>query len=338
MIIKSMSRKTRSFGQLMSYIEREQGQGSFRIRHNILGRKPKQILGEFEKNSHLLKERKNGTYLFHEIISITRAEGLSEDEHKIKLHKIVEDYVAARCPDNMVFGGLHADKDHSYHYHLMISSNAVGQQKRVRLSKAQFREIQVRAEQNVLKLYPELKQQLAIGKTASEKRNDRAHHVLKRGGRLTKREAIRDRLYAAWSEADDRESFIEALRDQDFTLNLKKSLSVTDQKTGLHHRIKTLDPNLLSMVEHTLGMQAPKASSRAKAGSKKEKANQDESQQHREPSSEPNTDTQTGEKPTDERSDFVRDVEKIYERKREKKAPKLELEGLRQKLRRKRSL
>lgn len=104
MIIKSMSRKVPSFGQLLGYIDREQGQEAYRIRHNLMGRSPEAIRDEFERNGKLLSRRKNGVYLYHEIISITRASGLSEREQKERLHDIAQSYIAARCRDNGSIG------------------------------------------------------------------------------------------------------------------------------------------------------------------------------------------------------------------------------------------
>ena len=124
MIIKSMSRKEPSFAQLIGYIDRHEGQSRWRIRHNVFAREPEHIRSEFEQNSDLLQRRKNGVYLYHEIISITRAEGLSSNEQKARLQKIAERYIAERCPDNLVYGNLHEDQEHSYHYHLIISANA----------------------------------------------------------------------------------------------------------------------------------------------------------------------------------------------------------------------
>ena len=54
MIIKSMSRKESSFGQLMGYIEREVGNERYRIRHNVFARNPQRIIEEFERNARLL--------------------------------------------------------------------------------------------------------------------------------------------------------------------------------------------------------------------------------------------------------------------------------------------
>ena len=123
MIVKSMSRKVPSFGQLIGYIDRDEGQEPYRIRHNVWGRDPDLIRAEFEQNGDLLAKRKNGVYLYHEIISITRAKGVGLARQKTALREIAERYIAERCPDNLVFGNLHEDQEHSLHYHLIISAN-----------------------------------------------------------------------------------------------------------------------------------------------------------------------------------------------------------------------
>lgn len=118
-----MSRKEPSFAQLISYIERGASQPSWRIRHNLLVRDPDAIRTEFEQNADFLARRKNGVFLYHEIISITRARGVSDELQKSRLREIAERYIAERCPENLVFGNLHDDTAHSLHYHLIISAN-----------------------------------------------------------------------------------------------------------------------------------------------------------------------------------------------------------------------
>lgn len=157
-----MSRKEPSFGQLIGYIDAGASQKTWRIRHNLLSRDPEGVREEFQQNGELLARRKNGVFLYHEIISITRAKGISPDVQKARLREIVEQYIAQRCPNNLVFGNLHDDQAHSLHYHLIISSNSAGQAKRLRLSKSRFREIQVQLERHVLQTMPELEQQPAI--------------------------------------------------------------------------------------------------------------------------------------------------------------------------------
>lgn len=255
MIIKSMSRKEPSFGALMDYIDRELGQEATRIRHNVMGRGRDRIRSEFERNGHLLRQRKNGVYLYHEIISITRAKGLSPQEQHALLHQIVQQYIAARCPDNLCYGGMHQDKDHSYHFHLMISSNRAGEEKRFRLTKAQFREIQVQLEAHVLEHYPQLEQQLAIGKRAERKPSRGAIEHERRTGRPPSRqETLLGRLRAAYEASGDRDSLEAALAAQGFrhAPRGKVFARVVDEYSSKPHRLKTLDPDLAMLIEERL--------------------------------------------------------------------------------------
>ena len=250
MIIKSMSRKVPSFGQLIGYIDREGMPEQYRIRHHLFGWEPEKIRAEFERNAALLQKRRNGVYLYHEILSITRAAGLDPEEQKARLMEIVQEYIAARCPDNLVYGGLHQDKDHSLHFHLMISSNRADDTKRLRLDKRQFREIQVRLEEHVLKRYPELEQKLAIGKRSDRKLNQAEVELERRTGERPARQTVLERIQEALAGARDRDSLREALGRSDLELYVRgKNLGVIDHETGKKHRLNTLDPELMPAFE-----------------------------------------------------------------------------------------
>jgi len=273
MIIKSMSRKVPSFAQLLSYIEREPGQEEFCIRHNLMSRDLDRIRAEFERNGTLLRKRKNGVYLYHEIISITRAKGLSAKEQKDRLYQITQNYIAARCPDNLVFGGLHQDKDHSYHMHLMISANRSGQDKRLRLSKGQFREIQVQLEAHVLENFPELEQTLAIGKVSDRRLKKGEAELERRTGKRPKREEVLERVQNAFDLSQDRDSFFEALGRYDLELYVRgKTLGVIDHESGKKHRLKTLSPELAEQIESRMNEVEMSRSEKSSAGEKEKGA------------------------------------------------------------------
>lgn len=253
MIVKSMSRKVPSFGQLIGYIDRESGHESYRIRHNLLARDPERVREEFENNASLLQKRKNGVYLYHEILSITRAQGLTPDEQKERLYQISQDYIAARCPENLVYGGLHQDKEHSYHFHLMISSNRAGEEKRLRLSKAQFRDVQVKLEEHVLLRYPELEQKLAIGKRSDRRISQAEVELERRTGERPQRQTVLERVRDALETSLDRDTFLSALGHSELELYVRgKNLGVIDLESGKKHRINTLDPELMSSFEARL--------------------------------------------------------------------------------------
>ena len=122
MIIKSMARKEPTFQQLYDYITREGDYApEYCFTRNFILRDRENILRDFERNAKLLSKRKNGNYLYHEIISITRAEGISQKEQQELLFKIVQQYAENRAKDCLVFGGLHIEKDNNLHFHLIIS-------------------------------------------------------------------------------------------------------------------------------------------------------------------------------------------------------------------------
>lgn len=283
MIVKSMSRKTPSFGQLLGYIDRDEGQEAYRIRHNLMGRGRDHVRSEFERNAGLLSKRRNGVYLYHEIISITRAGGLGEKAQKERLHAIAQSYIAARCPDNLVYGGLHQDKEHSFHYHLMISANRVGEDRRLRLTKAQFRQVQVQLERHVLQAMPELEQKVAIDKRAERRQSRGEAELERRTGAAPKKEKLRARVLEALEQGFDRDGLMQALGRQDLELYVRGSaLGVIDHETGKRHRLKTLDLELADRVEAVMrggaaahaaerGDEAPEAARGKSAAGEKEK-------------------------------------------------------------------
>jgi len=273
MIIKSMSRKEPSFGALMAYIDRELGTETHRVRHNVMGRGADPIRAEFERNASLLKKRKNGVYLYHEIISITRAQGLDDKAQQELLHQIVQHYIDARCPENLVYGGLHQDKDHSHHFHLMISANRAGETGRLRLTKKQFRNIQVQLEAHVLEKHPELEQKVAIDKRAEHRRTRGAQEHERRTGRPPSRtDALRGRVQAAYDQADSREAFEAALTEQGFRHEPRGKISarLIDEYTGKVHRVATLDADLAVKFDDLMS-EAARETERASRGVADEK-------------------------------------------------------------------
>lgn len=165
-----MSRKEASFGQLYDYVTRSQDNDArFHYYHNFLRLDAESIVTTFKDNAQLLPKRKNGNYLYHEVLSITRAKHLSETQQKKILHHIAHQYIQRRAGDCLVFGGIHDEKDNNLHYHLIISANKVGENKRYRLKKAEFDTIKKELELYVLERYPELEQQKLISKENAKK-------------------------------------------------------------------------------------------------------------------------------------------------------------------------
>lgn len=158
MIIKSLSRKSPSFGQLIAYFDKNQTKFEANyFTRNLFSKPqdPKQIEQEFTHNFQYLPQRENGNALYHEIIVLDQNTGVNtKREDQVLLH-LADQYCQQRAPNNMVYGRIHGDKTHR-HIHLMISSNPVKSPRRSRLTKVEFSQIQQNIEQDLIQQFPEL--------------------------------------------------------------------------------------------------------------------------------------------------------------------------------------
>lgn len=217
MIIKSMSRKEPSFDQLASYMSSEKSDGDYDLYHNCFSRSHGDIVEEFLQNSKRLAKRKNGNYLYHEIVSILIKEGIDQEQAKQDLRNIAEQYIQARCSRNMVYGCLHEDHDHNLHYHLMISANERGNTKRMRLNKKQFDTAKRNLEDQVLEQFPHLEQPKIINTTSvSEKMSFSASEVNRRRGAMPIRDEIKQTITNAMKQNQSMNDFVFHLSEQGY--------------------------------------------------------------------------------------------------------------------------
>lgn len=208
MIIKSMSRKEPSFEQLISYMSSEKADARYDLHWNCFSRDHDDLVAEFEENARLLSRRKNGNYLYHEILSLEVAEGADPQMYKERLRDIAERYVSERSPHNLAYGCLHEDHAHNLHYHLLISANERGERCRYRLPKRKFDTLKRELEAHVLKQYPELKQRALIGAVSSkEKMSVKAGEMQRRSGALPERESVKTVLQEAMAQTSSMHNF-----------------------------------------------------------------------------------------------------------------------------------
>ena len=176
-----------------------------------------QISSEFLQNYELLKKQKNSNSLYHEIISISKS-SLDTEEQKEKLFEIVAEYTKIRAGKSLVYGCLHEAKD-NLHFHLMISSNELGQEKNHRLTKLQFDQIKKNLEDYVLKQYPELEQKQIINKEKKQGYNSQKEFELKkRTGKITKKESIQVRLVNIFNSVSSKEQFFTELEKNNISI------------------------------------------------------------------------------------------------------------------------
>lgn len=316
MIIKSMSRKTPSFSQLVDYVaDIDKADKKYSIYHNLFSRNEAKITSEFEANAKFVRQRKNGVYLYHEILSITKNQNLSSTKQKQILNKIAREYIENRANDNLVYATMHDDHDNHLHYHFIISSNKAGDSQKLRMSKHSFDKFKKDLELKVLESYPELEQtftinkQLKSKKSSSEKLSNKAGETKRRTGKTPKRDEVKSKLQDIFNRSHTKAEFFTNLSDNNFEFYIrgKSTFGVVDINDNKKYRLKTLGvleefDNMSAKIELTEAN--AKESEKAKSYSKnaRDKNNADNSSKEH-TKSQQNTSSQKQEKPNNEKQE-----------------------------------
>ena len=194
MIIKSMSRKSKTFGQLLRYVNGPDIAGALGPAwlHNLQAQEHDLdgIRREFFANAGYLKRRKNGNVLYHEILSF--GEGDRESVTVPMMEDLVRRYLELRAPYALAYARAHFNTE-CPHVHVVISANNVGSSRRLRLSRREFRSIQREVERYQRERYPFLEHSVAQGGVKVKSRSQSASSRLRlsRGEREKKRRGVR---------------------------------------------------------------------------------------------------------------------------------------------------
>ena len=243
MIIKSGTRKTPTFSQLIDYMNKEEVDKRYRVLNNLYGEKGDYIKDEFLKNSKFVKVRKNGNYLYHEVLSISKTDALTNEEHKDKLKQICGEYIERRAKNNLAYAVLHEGKNNDWHYHVMFSANEKDSNSKTRLSTPEFDRLKKKFNEYVLEKYPELNQVDVISKKNNgEKISQKAYEVKKRAGKLSQTDRIKASLRKVFETSSSGDDFFRKLEKENLKLNprSKKTISFTDIETKRNFRVSTL--------------------------------------------------------------------------------------------------
>lgn len=240
MIIKSMTRKDPSFSQILKYVNKNREGEKFNVYQNFDSFDDEGVLREFEENAEYVRDRANGVYMYHEILSISQNFNLSKDEQKSRLKEIAQEYIKARAGRNKVFGVLHEGKN-NIHYHFVISANEAGVSKKPRLSKQKFDEIKKGLERWVLEKYQELEQKEVMQKKAGMKISNKGGELKRRTGETPQRNRVETSLKKIFARVETKQDFFEALHKEKIEIYVRGStIGFRDLETGRNHRLKTL--------------------------------------------------------------------------------------------------
>lgn len=213
MIIKSLSRSNKSFKALYNYLTRD---NEFNIDNFNLYSDPhnkKDTINEFLQNSNYLKNSRGKNYLYHEIISLNK-NNLSQEQEERILKDLVQKYISLRAENHLVFSSCHNDKEHT-HIHLMISSNEIMGNKRIRLSKKEFSNIQKELEIYSNTIYPELGLSKHYQKEKSLEKSKNKEQELKQRSKKqqTKKEQLKEILQDLFSKTQSTTYFKNHIKD-----------------------------------------------------------------------------------------------------------------------------
>jgi len=250
MMIKSMARKSVSFGQLLDYFGAPEKTGPALL-HNLQSRQddPAAIRCEFNTNAHLLPPRKNGNVLYHEILSF--GDGDEAALTPAILEDLTRRYLDLRAPYALAYAKAHFDTD-CPHVHVLISANNVGASERLRLSKQRFGQIKTELEQFQRERYPFLANSLAQGRSrrpgdrrrVRETRSEQERHRRLQGKNdhaPSRKEALREILATELVVAESGPDFYQRLMGHGLRLYRRgKTVGVEDLEGCRRYRLRTL--------------------------------------------------------------------------------------------------
>lgn len=248
MIIKSMSRKSNSFKQLLDYLMRDNPDICFdrNLYASVYARKA--LLKEFQHNAAFLQNARGRNMLYHEMLALPQND-LSREEQQRVLRELTEAYIDLRAKDHLVFGVMHHDKEH-LHMHLMISANTIEGTRRKRLSKAEFASIQKAVEVYKNEKYPQLGSVYYQNRKSPQKMKQSEQEIKHRREQPTLKEQIRDAMQEVFAKSYAQAQFVQQLEQIGMKLYIRgKTTGII--VNGKKYRLKTLglEQNLNAMFK-----------------------------------------------------------------------------------------
>lgn len=249
-VIKSMARKQPSFGQLLSYFDKEQHHGDTRITHNCLASPSDRdgLAAELEHNATFLPKRQNGNYLYHEILSLPPGLDASDAYQARALIALAREYIRLRAPNQLVVGKLHRETDHQ-HIHLAISANEVRGKQRCWMRKTDLARIQMEVERYANIHWPELglhrhyeqAYQQTLDRT-SPKISSREGELKRRTGKASDKERAYQEITSIFEKVKSEDELHQQLSQLGYELYVRSQNTegVRHVESGRKYRLQTI--------------------------------------------------------------------------------------------------
>jgi hypothetical protein len=237
MIIKSMSRKSKSFSQLYDYLTRDKSSHTFSRNTYTNSKNKKEFVNEFYDNARHLRDARGKVYMYHEVLSLEE-NNLSKERQREILLDMAEKYLFQRADEHLAFGVVHEEKN-NMHLHLMISANEIEGDRRVRLSKREFKEIQQRLENYKNQKYSELTKSFMYSNEKDLSKSKQNEQELKNRGAKSIKDEICKNMKDIFSKATSKkylENRLNSLGYKFYTRGKTQGINFN----GKNYRLKTL--------------------------------------------------------------------------------------------------
>lgn len=207
-VIKSITRKTKSWGQLLAYMLRDKSKSdSFVLKQHIEGTTIPAWEKAFSANeANRLYNRSNNVMLYHEVVSWSVKDIKQMSDEKLK--DLASKYLEFRNENALAIAVPHYNKTH-YHVHFCISGVEIDTGKSLRISKEAFKEVKRRLEQYQLEKYPELSKSVIDHATPSKSRlKQRENELIKRTHKPSERQRTKEQLEECYKNALSSQDFM----------------------------------------------------------------------------------------------------------------------------------
>jgi hypothetical protein len=257
MIIKILSRQTKSYKQLLEYISdkdkthwQDETHPSFIITHNLKGKSISKWVEQFKQNEeHRKIKRTDSIYIYHEILSWNDNENLTPEKMEI----MTREYMQTRNPNGMYIAYPHFDGQ--YHVHICASGIEYKTGKSMRLPRKDLGVLKQKIQQYQIEKYPELTNSVvAHGKSKGRALSDAEYQYKLRTGRETNKGKIINLLNTCYTQADSKEDFFKRLKDHDLTTYIRSGKVTGVIHKNTKHRFKKLGfIERLDALDKTIG-------------------------------------------------------------------------------------
>jgi hypothetical protein len=235
MLIKSLSRKSGTFKQLFNYINKG-AEKNQRLGHNL--NFSDSVLSQFIGNDKFRPRRKNGVFVYHEILSFNAQDKEIKQEEILSL---AQEWLNLRASKSLAYGVIHTHQE-NIHIHLMISANEIRSKKKVRLSIKEFNQAKVDIEKLQIEKYPHLKNSICQQSKSKTKSLSHNEFEKKRRGKAPSKKEILKSIIAEATQEKNFEEFLKQNNIEIYKRGKNNGVIFEDKK----YRFATLgfDPKL----------------------------------------------------------------------------------------------